>query len=133
MTLSTDPVAIVGVAVPAVGFHVPEETSTSLQLKAIQQAAADAGIAVLGMDPVAFMVRVPVPFIFGTIVIQNMLKGSLFAAWAQPAKGILNVAAVIVIGQALAGLYAALAPVVRGRGTPGPPRADLHHPRRRAP
>ena len=33
----------------------------------------------MGMDPVAFMVRVPVPFIFGTIVVQNMLKGSLFA------------------------------------------------------
>jgi acetyl-CoA acetyltransferase len=44
--LSTDPVAIVGVAVPATGFHIPNETSTTLQLKAMQQAALDAGISV---------------------------------------------------------------------------------------
>ena len=42
------------------------------------------------MDPAAYMVRVPVPFIFGTIVVQNMLKGSLFAKHAQPVKGLLE-------------------------------------------
>ena len=79
------------------------------------------GVVAMGMDPVAFMVRVPVPFIFGTIVVLNMLKGSLFAAQKQPIKGVLNVVAVVVIGQVLAQLYGALAPSVTGRLAPGPP------------
>lgn len=35
-------------------------------------------VRLLKMDPVAFMVTVPVPFIFGTIVVLNMMRGSLF-------------------------------------------------------
>lgn len=83
------------------------------------------GVDVLGMDPVAFMVRVPVPFVFGTIVVQNMLQGSLFAKWQQPTKGVLNVIAVIVIGQLLSRLYGALAPVVTGTLKVGPPGYDF--------
>ena len=83
------------------------------------------GVSVMGMDPVAFMVRVPVPFIFGTIVVQNMLKGSLFATQTQPVKGVLNVAAVIVIGQALSRMYGSLAPTVTGTVRPGPPAYDF--------
>jgi hypothetical protein len=83
------------------------------------------GVGVLGMDGVAFMVRVPVPFIFGTIVVLNMLKGSLFARSAQPTKGLLNVLAVILIGQVLSRLYGALAPVVTGEVRPGPPSYDF--------
>jgi hypothetical protein len=83
------------------------------------------GVGVMGADPVAFMVRVPVPFIFGTIVVQNMLKGSLFSGRAQPAKGVLNVVAVIVIGQVLAWMYGLLAPVVTGTLAEGPPTYDF--------
>ena len=43
------------------------------------------GVIAMGMDVVAFMVRVPVPFIFGSIVVLNMLQGSLFAK--LPAAG----------------------------------------------
>ncbi len=45
-SLAEDPVAIVGVSVPAVGLHIPDETPISLQIKAVQQAADDAGISV---------------------------------------------------------------------------------------
>jgi len=83
------------------------------------------GVDVLAMDPVAFMVRVPVPFVFGTIVIQNMLQGSLFAKWTQPTKGVLNVLAVIVVGSLLSLLYRALAPVVTGTIKEGPPGYDF--------
>ena len=83
------------------------------------------GVVAMGMDVVAFMVRVPVPFIFGTIVVLNMLQSSLFARYAQPAKGILNTIAVIVIGQVLLRLYSALAPVVTGPVRPGPPTYDF--------
>jgi hypothetical protein len=83
------------------------------------------GVVAIGTDVVAFMVRVPVPFIFGTIVVLNMLQNSLFAKYGQPIKGILNVLAVIVIGQVLSRLYGALAPIVTGAVQPGPPTYDF--------
>jgi len=83
------------------------------------------GVVVMGTDVVAFMVRVPVPFIFGTIVVQNMLQNSLFAKYPQPTKGILNVVAVVVIGQVLSRMYGALAPTVTGPVRPGPPTFDF--------
>src|SRR5579864_972369 len=82
-------------------------------------------VVALGTDPVSFMVHVPVPFIFGTIVVQNMLQGSLFAKWKQPLKGVLNVIAVVVIGSGLAALYRALASAVTGTLKAGPPGYDL--------
>jgi len=88
-------------------------------------AAFYAGVVAMGMDPVAFMVRVPVPFIFGTIVVQNMLKGSLFAGLTQPAKGLANAAAVVVIGESLSWMYGRLAPIVTGAVKPGPPTYDF--------
>ena len=82
------------------------------------------GVNVVGMDVVSFMVRVPIPFIFGTIIVLNMLHGSLFRRFAQPLKGVLNALASVVIGVALALLYGALAPVVSGAVKPGPPSYD---------
>ncbi len=79
----------------------------------------------LEMDPVAFMVRVPVPFIFGSIVVLNMLQNSLFAKMAQPAKGVLNALAAIVIGTVLSRMYGALAPTVTGALKAGPPSYDF--------
>jgi hypothetical protein len=83
------------------------------------------GIYVIGMDVVSFMVRVPIPFIFGTIIVLNMMHGSLFSKFAQPLKGLLNALASGVIGVALALLYGALAPMVTGAVKPGPPSYDF--------
>jgi hypothetical protein len=83
------------------------------------------GVDVLGMDVVAFLVRVPVPFIFGTIVVLNMLQGSLYANVAQPLKGVLNVITVIIVGSVLSLLYGALAPTVTGALHAGPPAYDF--------
>lgn len=82
------------------------------------------GVSVMGMDPVAFMVKVPIPFVFGTIIVLNMLQASLFAKLTQPLKGVLNTIASAVIGIALALLYSALAPTVTGAVKPGPPGYD---------
>ncbi len=83
------------------------------------------GVFALAMDPLQFMVRVPIPFIFGTIIVLNMLQGSLFAKFAQPLKGVLNAAAAAVIGTGLALLYGALAPWLSGELAPGPPGNDF--------
>jgi hypothetical protein len=77
------------------------------------------------MDPVAFMITVPVPFIFGTIVVLNMLRGSLFGRLKQPLKGLLNAVAAALIGTSLAGAYRIVAPYVTGRLRPGPPSYDF--------
>lgn len=83
------------------------------------------GVNVMGMDAVAFMVRVPIPFIFGTIIVLNMMHGSLFGNFTQPWKGVLNAIASAVIGVALARIYGVLAPVVTGALKSGPPSYDF--------
>ena len=69
----------------------------------------------------AFLTEVTVPFIFGSIIVLNMLQNSLFAKMAQPVKGAANVVAAIVIGQVLAVVYGALAPTLTGALPSGPP------------
>ncbi len=83
------------------------------------------GVNVMGIDPAAFMVAVPIPFIFGTIIVLNMLQGSLFAKQTQPVKGILNTITVVVVGTLLARMYSALAPTITGTVNPGPPTYDF--------
>jgi hypothetical protein len=83
------------------------------------------GIHVLHMDVVSFMVHVPVAFIFGTIIVLNMLQGSLFGRLTQPLKGLLNIAAVALIGTFLFQIYGALAPRVTGVLKTGPPGYDF--------
>lgn len=83
------------------------------------------GVTVMGTDPMVFLTRVTVPFIFGSIMVLNMFENSLFASLKQPVKGLANTGAAIFIGLALAALYAAVGPTVMG--TPlvsGPPNYD---------
>ena len=83
------------------------------------------GVNAMGTDPMIFLISGPVPFIFGTIVLLNMLHNSLFAKFHQPLKGVLNCIAAAVIGVLLAKMYGALAPVVTGVLKPGPPTNDF--------
>jgi hypothetical protein len=87
----------------------------------IGYAAYYIGVDVMKMDPVIFMVTVPIPFIFGTIFMLNMLQGSLFAKLTQPLKGVLNTVAAVVLGTLFALMYRALAPTVTGKLDSGPP------------
>ena len=82
------------------------------------------GVNVMGMDPMGFLIAGPIPFIFGTIVMLNMLHNSLFARFNQPVKGVLNCIAALVIGILLAKMYGLVAPVVTGVLKPGPPTND---------
>jgi hypothetical protein len=83
------------------------------------------GIGLLGMDPMAFLTGVTVPFIFGTIIMLNMLQNSLFATMTQPVKGLANAIGAAVVGVVLAHLYVALLPIVSGTLSSGPPGYDL--------
>ena len=83
------------------------------------------GTVTMAMDSMLFLVRVPIPFIFGTIIVLNMLHNSMFASLQQPAKGIANAVAAAVIGNLLAMMYGALAPTVTGNLAIGPPGNDF--------
>src|SRR5690349_10823413 len=83
------------------------------------------GVITMGMDPMVFLISGPIPFIFGTIVVLNMLHNSLFPKFTQPLKGVLNCVAALVIGVLLARMYGALASTVTGVLKPGPPTNDF--------
>ncbi len=83
------------------------------------------GVHTLKMDVVSFMVRVPVAFIFGTIIVLNMLQGSLFGHLAQPLKGVLNMTAVVLVGTLLFVVYGALSGYIVNNLKPGPPTYDF--------
>ena len=79
------------------------------------------GVDIMKMDQVDFMVEVPIPFLFGTIFVLNMLQNSLFKKFQQPMKGVLNTIASAIFGLLFAFGYRALAPMVSGKlGTGGP-------------
>jgi hypothetical protein len=88
---------------------------------AIAAVALFVGEGLFGMDAPVFMVRVPIPFIFGTIIVLNLMQNSLFAGFSQPLKGLLNAAASAVIGVGLARLYGVFATMISGHVESGAP------------
>jgi hypothetical protein len=83
------------------------------------------GVRLLHMDVMVFLVSVPIPFIFGSIIVLNIFQNHLTSGLSQPAKGIANALLVAIIGTGLAQLYRALAPAVTGTMRSGPPTYDL--------
>jgi hypothetical protein len=78
---------------------------------------------VLALDPMYVLTRITAPFIFGTIVVLNMLQNSMFATLRQPLKGVASVAAAAAIGVLLAQVYARVDRLIVGvelpSGAPG--------------
>ena len=83
--------------------------------------AMSIGVVGPGADPMAFLTQVTAPFIFGSIIVLNMLQNSLFARMTQPLKGVMNTIAAAAIGLILAHLYVSLVPMVMGSLPSGPP------------
>ena len=76
----------------------------------------------MAMDPMYVLTRITAPFIFGTIIVLNMLQNSLFAALAQPVKGVANLVTASAIGVVLAQIYGRVSPAIVGAlpsGAPG--------------
>jgi hypothetical protein len=78
---------------------------------------------ILALDPMYVLTRVTAPFIFGTIIVLNMLQNSLFARLRQPLKGAANTLAAATTGGVLAHLYGRVDRMIVGlelpSGAPG--------------
>lgn len=82
------------------------------------------GTSVAGMAAPTFMVTVSIPFLFGAIVVMQMLGGSLFSNVKGPGKGALNAALALAVGLALAAVYQVMMPVLSG-AMPGGPEGNF--------
>jgi hypothetical protein len=79
----------------------------------------------LALDPMYVLTRITAPFIFGTIVVLNMLQGSLFARVGQPLQGVASAAAAVVTGSLLAAFYGMASRFITGLDLrSGPPGDD---------
>jgi len=77
----------------------------------------------MGLRPMYVLTRVTAPFIFGTIIVLNMLQNSLFASLAQPVKGLANAVTAAIIGVVLAQVYGLVSPAIVGAMPPEVPDA----------
>lgn len=82
-------------------------------------------VGLAGMDPVVYLVRVPVALVFGVFIVLTIFQGVGFAGLAQPLKGVAMTAAVIVLAVAVQVLYGAAARVIAPGMKAGPPSYEL--------
>jgi hypothetical protein len=92
---------------------------------ALTSLAMYVGVSVMGTDPMIFLASATVPFIFGAIIMLNMMQNSMFGFLAQPLRGLANVAVAISFGVGLSSVYRLLAPSVSGPMLSGPPGYEL--------
>ena len=78
-------------------------------------------VEVKQMDVADYMIRIPIAFIFGTIIVQNMLERTLFAGKPQPLKGGLAAAHAALIGFIMFKIFEVMAPIVSGELPSGLP------------
>lgn len=78
------------------------------------------GTAVSPLPSPTFLVWVPIPFLFGSIIMLQMLGGSVFAKLTQPVKGVASAITSAVLGILLALGYAALMPLLSAAFPAGP-------------
>jgi hypothetical protein len=81
------------------------------------------GTRVFALTPDAFLVTVPVPFIFGSVVLLTPLGGSATRRLKGPAKGAVGAVVAMVLGSVLARIYVLLMPVL----TRDVPATQLDH------
>lgn len=82
-------------------------------------------VGLAGMDPVVFLVRVPVALIFGVFIVLTLFQGAGFSRLKQPVKGAAMTAAVIIAAAAVQVLYGAVARLANPGIVAGPPSYEF--------
>lgn len=84
------------------------------------------GINMLELNPISYMVRFPVSFIFGTFISMNMTENRLFDRIMQPLRGILLFITCAIIGMIMFEVYYYFGSLVVGKElSGGPPTYQL--------
>lgn len=85
----------------------------STGLIAVVTAVVEAiGVGLFGLPWPTMLTGVTVAFLFGSIVVQNILQGTVPAPRAQPVRGLVSALIAAVVGVALGQLYVLVLPVV---------------------
>jgi len=71
-------------------------------------------ISRLGMDPVDYLVRIPVSLIFGIFLVTNMMQFQLFSQWPQLIRGAALLGSALVLAYGMQLLYRSAIPYVVG-------------------
>jgi hypothetical protein len=79
------------------------------------------GVGALGIDPVELLIWVPVPLLFGGLIVLPVLRDSLIGDGPRPVRGVLNVLAMAGIGIALVWIYQRVAGLTSPPVSWGPP------------
>lgn len=84
-----------------------------------------AGVRLVGMDVVDYLVRVPVSFVFGTFILLTLFQSAPFQRMAQPAKGMALIVGSAVLAVVTYCLYRFTALAMIGEIPVGPPTYGL--------
>lgn len=102
------PLTKVSAAQPWLGLMI---SLTSLTLGAITMWFA---VTILEMDPVDYLVRLPVSVIFGVFLVTNMMQFQLFSTQRQPMRGIRLLVVTLVLAYSMQLLYRRMGDIVVG-------------------
>jgi len=99
--------------------------SITLVTLAISSALYFPAVVYAHIDPVEFMVRVPVSIIFGVFLVTNMMQFQLFKNYSQPIRGILLLLLTILLACVMYALYRAAIPYIIGDLQQGAPTYEV--------
>lgn len=79
------------------------------------------GVGAFDLDVVTFLIRIPIPMLFGGLIVLNVLGGSLYNYVKQPLKGMLTMTTSMAIGSALMLVFQAASLTLSDTLSWGPP------------
>lgn len=82
-------------------------------------------VSVLAMDPVVYMVRVPVSVVFGEFIVLVMLQGAPVQTVGQPTKGLVLIGLALILSLGMYALYSFATGFLIGEMSGGAPQYQL--------
>ena len=119
------PSATIAAAIPVLGRQPLFGLLNAVLILTVAAVMWWAGVKVLGMDVVDYMVRVPVSGLFGEFIMLVMMQTAPFQSVRQPFKGLLLLALVVVLAVVMYRVYAVAAVLLVGAMPSGAPSYGL--------
>lgn len=119
------PVTVAVERIPVLGRQPARTIFSAASVLAVTAAIWSAFVLGFRMDPVDYMVRVPVSCLFGQLLMMHMMQTAPFQAKAQPGKGLALMSVVVVLAAPMYWLYGLAALALVGPMASGAPRYAL--------